>query len=122
MTQASVKNFQLVESNERADIGPITDIRAFRQTRKSASTELDGHPVGTEDRKGVDARLDEPACRSPSSMADGRHQISNYNNSIVMQFGRISDHEFTCDVSHPLSIIQAFAIALSSFDSKLACE
>ena len=45
-----------------------------------------------------------------------------YNNSIVMQFGRISSHEFTCDVTHPLSILQAFSIALSSFDSKLACE
>lgn len=47
---------------------------------------------------------------------------SAYNNSIVMQFGRISDHEFTCDVAYPLSILQAFSIALSSFDSKLACE
>lgn len=45
-----------------------------------------------------------------------------YNSSIVMQFGRISSHEFTCDVTHPLSILQAFSIALSSFDSKLACE
>lgn len=45
-----------------------------------------------------------------------------YNTSIVMQFGRISNHEFTCDVAYPLSILQAFSIALSSFDSKLACE
>lgn len=45
-----------------------------------------------------------------------------YNGSIVMQFGRISNHEFTCDVAYPLSILQAFSIALSSFDSKLACE
>lgn len=45
-----------------------------------------------------------------------------YNSSIVMQFGRISNHEFTCDVTYPLSILQAFSIALSSFDSKLACE
>lgn len=45
-----------------------------------------------------------------------------YNTSIVMQFGRISNHEFTCDVTYPLSILQAFSIALSSFDSKLACE
>lgn len=45
-----------------------------------------------------------------------------YNSSIVMQFGRISSHEFTCDITYPLSILQAFSIALSSFDSKLACE
>lgn len=47
---------------------------------------------------------------------------SAYNNSIVMQFGRISNNEFTCDVAYPLSILQAFSIALSSFDSKLARE
>lgn len=45
-----------------------------------------------------------------------------YNSSIVMQFGRVSNHEFACDVTYPLSILQAFSIALSSFDSKLACE
>lgn len=50
------------------------------------------------------------------------HRSLTYNSSIVMQFGRISSHEFTCDVAYPLSILQAFAIALSSFDSKLACE
>lgn len=50
------------------------------------------------------------------------HKSLAYNSSIVMQFGRISSHEFTCDVMHPLSILQAFTIALSSFDSKLACE
>lgn len=55
---------------------------------------------------------------SPSS---GNKRLA-YNSSIVMQFGRISNHEFTCDVAHPLSIMQAFSIALSSFDSKLACE
>lgn len=49
-------------------------------------------------------------------------KILAYNSSIVMQFGRISNHEFTCDVAYPLSILQAFSIALSSFDSKLACE
>lgn len=55
------------------------------------------------------------------SLANGNKSLA-YDSSIVMQFGRISNHEFTCDVTHPLSILQAFAIALSSFDSKLACE
>lgn len=41
---------------------------------------------------------------------------------IVMQFGRISDDEFTMDFRYPLCALQAFAIALSSFDNKLACE
>lgn len=38
---------------------------------------------------------------------------------IVMQFGRMSDNEFSCDFCHPLSLMQAFGIALSAFDSRL---
>nr|XP_055044220.1 tubby-related protein 1 isoform X2 [Misgurnus anguillicaudatus] len=41
---------------------------------------------------------------------------------IVMQFGRVADDVFTLDYKYPMCAIQAFAIALSSFDSKLACE
>ncbi|KFQ68516.1 Tubby-related protein 3, partial [Phaethon lepturus] len=41
---------------------------------------------------------------------------------IVMQFGRTAEDVFTLDYNYPLSALQAFAIALSSFDSKLACE
>ncbi|XP_041969795.1 protein king tubby isoform X2 [Aricia agestis] len=41
---------------------------------------------------------------------------------VVMQFGRISEDLFTMDFRYPLCALQAFGIALSSFDSKLACE
>jgi hypothetical protein len=41
---------------------------------------------------------------------------------IVLQFGRITGEIFTMDYTLPLSALQAFAISLSSFDSKLACE
>jgi len=41
---------------------------------------------------------------------------------IILQFGRISKDEFTMDVDWPLSLLQAFAICLSSFDSKIACD
>lgn len=41
---------------------------------------------------------------------------------IVMQFGRVSEDVFTMDFRYPMCAVQAFAIALSSFDSKLACE
>mmetsp|Transcript_7893 Transcript_7893/g.17770 ORF Transcript_7893/g.17770 Transcript_7893/m.17770 type:complete len:692 (+) Transcript_7893:1036-3111(+) len=40
----------------------------------------------------------------------------------IMQFGRIGKDDFTMDVSYPLSPMQAFAIAMSSFDSKLGCD
>lgn len=41
---------------------------------------------------------------------------------VVMQFGRVAEDVFTMDFRYPLCALQAFAIALSSFDSKLACE
>uniref|UniRef100_A0A8D0AGL7 TUB like protein 1b n=2 Tax=Sander lucioperca TaxID=283035 RepID=A0A8D0AGL7_SANLU len=41
---------------------------------------------------------------------------------IVMQFGRIADDIFTLDFKYPMCAVQAFAIALSSFDGKMACE
>ncbi|KAL1460062.1 hypothetical protein WDU94_012001 [Cyamophila willieti] len=41
---------------------------------------------------------------------------------IVLQFGRTSEDVFTMDYRYPLCPLQAFSIALSSFDSKLACE
>lgn len=41
---------------------------------------------------------------------------------IVMQFGRTAEDIFTMDFRYPLCAFQAFAIALSSFDGKLACE
>ncbi|XP_066488435.1 tubby-related protein 3 isoform X2 [Tiliqua scincoides] len=51
-------------------------------------------------------------------------QIVHENDSdyIVMQFGRVAEDVFTLDFNYPLCALQAFAIGLSSFDSKLACE
>ncbi|XP_044304077.1 tubby protein-like [Varanus komodoensis] len=41
---------------------------------------------------------------------------------IVLQFGRVAPDVFTMDYQFPLCALQAFAICLSSFDGKLACE
>ena len=41
---------------------------------------------------------------------------------IIMQFGRVAEDIFTMDYKYPMCALQAFGIALSSFDSKLACE
>uniref|UniRef100_A0A3B3Z6E9 Tubby C-terminal domain-containing protein n=1 Tax=Periophthalmus magnuspinnatus TaxID=409849 RepID=A0A3B3Z6E9_9GOBI len=50
-------------------------------------------------------------------------QIVHSNDDyIVMQFGRIADDIFTLDYNYPMCAVQAFAIALSSFDGKIACE
>ena len=42
--------------------------------------------------------------------------------NVVLQFGKASNDDFIMDVKWPMSLFQAFAISLSSFDSKLACD
>ncbi|XP_030890192.1 tubby-related protein 1 isoform X2 [Leptonychotes weddellii] len=76
VTQASVKNFQIVHADDR--LGPQEIL---------------------------------PPHRSVST--------ADY---IVLQFGRVAEDAFTLDYRYPLCALQAFAIALSSFDGKLACE
>ena len=41
---------------------------------------------------------------------------------IIMQFGRIGADSFSLDFKFPMTAVTAFAIALTSLDSKLACE
>ncbi|XP_039048675.1 tubby-like F-box protein 3 [Hibiscus syriacus] len=41
---------------------------------------------------------------------------------IILQFGKVGKDLFTMDYQYPISAFQAFAICLSSFDTKIACE
>ncbi|KAL8171294.1 hypothetical protein V2J09_023098 [Rumex salicifolius] len=42
------------------------------------------------------------------------------NDKIVLQFGKVGKDVFTMDYRYPISAFQAFAICLSSFDTKIA--
>ncbi|KAG9143128.1 hypothetical protein Leryth_023561 [Lithospermum erythrorhizon] len=42
--------------------------------------------------------------------------------TVLLQFGKVGDDLFTMDFRQPLSAFQAFAISLTSFGTKLACE
>ncbi|XP_031104747.1 tubby-like F-box protein 7 [Ipomoea triloba] len=42
--------------------------------------------------------------------------------TVILQFGKVGDDVFTMDYRKPLSAFQAFAICLTSFGTKLACE
>eukprot|EP00850_Spirogloea_muscicola_P007018 SM000034S12772 [mRNA] locus=s34:668587:670702:- [translate_table: standard] len=54
------------------------------------------------------------AAAAPSS--------SSSDKPVLLQFGKIGKDTFTMDYRYPLSAFQAFAICLSSFDTKVACE
>ncbi|KAF6161865.1 hypothetical protein GIB67_002575 [Kingdonia uniflora] len=49
-------------------------------------------------------------------------QLVAGNDETVLQFGKIGEDVFTMDYMQPLSAFQAFAICLTSFGTKLACE
>ena len=55
------------------------------------------------------------AANQPQTQSDGPDKI-------MLQFGKVGKDMFTMDFRYPLSAFQAFAICLSSFDTKLACE
>lgn len=42
--------------------------------------------------------------------------------TVLLQFGKVGDDTFTMDFRQPLSAFQAFAICLTSFGTKIACE
>lgn len=42
--------------------------------------------------------------------------------NVILQFGKVGKDTFTMDYQYPLSAFQAFAVCLSSFDTKIACE
>ncbi|KAK8548706.1 hypothetical protein V6N13_054515 [Hibiscus sabdariffa] len=44
------------------------------------------------------------------------------NGKVILQFGKVGKDLFTMDYQYPISAFQAFAICLSSFDTKIACE
>lgn len=57
------------------------------------------------------------AALEPSQLASPTE-----HEKVLLQFGKIGKDTFTMDYRYPLSAFQAFAICLSSFDTKLACE
>ncbi|KAK7303159.1 hypothetical protein RJT34_14060 [Clitoria ternatea] len=44
------------------------------------------------------------------------------HDKIILQFGKVGKDLFTMDYRYPISAFQAFAVCLSSFDTKIACE
>ena len=59
------------------------------------------------------------AANQPQPQTSGQ---TDGPDKIILQFGKVGKDMFTMDFRYPLSAFQAFAICLSSFDTKLACE
>ena len=65
----------------------------------------------------------QPAAAAPAGAGPTPSQPSQSDHDkIILQFGKVGKDMFTMDYRYPLSAFQAFAICLTSFDTKLACE
>ncbi|KAJ0247528.1 Tubby-like F-box protein 10 [Hirschfeldia incana] len=63
------------------------------------------------------------AVRQPQTQGTGAPGAAHpEQDKVILQFGKVGKDMFTMDYRYPLSAFQAFAICLSSFDTKLACE
>ncbi|MEJ1287050.1 tubby-like protein 2 [Cricetulus griseus] len=132
VTRASVKNFQIVHPDERELLATGRPGLAGRKRP------LKNHPLGGF-LSGARASLSQGLLgdvvhKAPSISqlgkggAGGRQEFKSYflfcssADHLVLQFGRVAPNIFTMDFRYPLCPLQAFAICLSSFDGKLACE
>ncbi|KAJ8762228.1 hypothetical protein K2173_007384 [Erythroxylum novogranatense] len=57
-----------------------------------------------------------------ASVEPSQNVSAEEQEKVILQFGKIGKDIFTMDYRYPLSAFQAFAICLSSFDTKPACE
>ncbi|KAJ4810931.1 Tubby-like F-box protein [Rhynchospora pubera] len=106
VTIASVKNFQLIAASQASPGGPSNSGASGPQVQVQAQAQPQPQPQGQAG----------PAPQPTASASSPDHD------KIILQFGKVAKDMFTMDYRYPLSAFQAFAICLSSFDTKLACE
>uniref|UniRef100_A0A9J2Q1R0 Tubby-like protein n=1 Tax=Ascaris lumbricoides TaxID=6252 RepID=A0A9J2Q1R0_ASCLU len=113
------------ENYRRKQIRPISEKDAILERWKSRRTDEliamhNKNPVWNEDTQSYvlnfHGRVTQASVKNFQIVHDADPDY------IVMQFGRISDETFTMDFRYPLSALQAFGIAMTSFHGKLACE
>ncbi|KAL1249638.1 hypothetical protein QQF64_020643 [Cirrhinus molitorella] len=113
------------DDNERVPICPRTDndsiLMRYQNRQMDNLIELHNKtPVWNDDTASY--VLNFSGRVTQASVKNFQIVHSKDNSYIVMQFGRVADDMFTLDYNYPMCAVQAFAIALSSFDGKLACE
>ncbi|XP_078182341.1 tubby-like F-box protein 8 [Carex rostrata] len=106
VTIASVKNFQLIAATQASGGGPSNSGASGPQVQVQAQAQAQPQ-----------VQAGQAAPQPTAAPANSPDQ-----DKIILQFGKVAKDMFTMDYRYPLSAFQAFAICLSSFDTKLACE
>uniref|UniRef100_A0A0E0H814 Tubby-like F-box protein n=1 Tax=Oryza nivara TaxID=4536 RepID=A0A0E0H814_ORYNI len=96
VTVASVKNFQLIAAAPQPASGAASEPSQAGQAAQQQT--------------------------QPSQPSSSSSSSSSNHDTVILQFGKVAKDMFTMDYRYPLSAFQAFAICLTSFDTKLACE
>ena len=50
------------------------------------------------------------------------YDVRDPRQETVVQFGKVSEDRFVLDFRYPVSVMQAFCMALSTFDGKMMCD
>ncbi|XP_076311472.1 protein king tubby 2-like isoform X2 [Tachypleus tridentatus] len=116
---------QILPNNKRIEIRPMSNAETLFEKWKRGNTEnvLELHnktPIWKNESQtyvlNFHGRVTRPSVKNFQIVSD------NDAYCIIMQFGRVDENIFTLDYRYPMCGLQAFAIAISSFDTKLACE
>ena len=59
--------------------------------------------------------LDKPGSSARDKPASSGKEITLDDDDYVLQFGKLAGNTFSCDIAHPLSVLQGFAVGLSLF-------
>ncbi|XP_057194465.1 tubby-related protein 1-like [Triplophysa rosa] len=121
----------MTKDGERAPIRPRSDNDGLLTKHQNRNMEnlielRNKTPVWNEETAShvlnFNGRVTQASIKNFQIVHNKDRKIVTMHNCIVMQFGRVADDAFTLDYRYPLCAVQAFAIALSSFDGKIACE
>ncbi|XP_028989970.1 tubby protein homolog [Betta splendens] len=115
----------MLESNERVSLRPKNDLETLLGRHASGNTDklvtlVNKSPSWNEQSQSY--VLNFHGRVTQASVKNFQIVHPDNDDYIVMQFGRVAEDVFSMDYSYPVCALQAFAIALSSFDGKLACE
>ncbi|CAL8073117.1 unnamed protein product [Calicophoron daubneyi] len=114
---------ELTAGSQRVEFGPNgvaeTMLEAWKQKSTTGIMELHNKsPVWNEDTQSY--VLNFYGRVTQASVKNFQIVHDNDSDYVIMQFGRIADDVFTMDYAYPMCALQAFGIAISSFDGKLA--
>lgn len=106
----------LVESYLKSKTGePRCPVIALKNKKPEWNTEINAHVLNFHGRVTEASTKNFQLCMSKRD----DFEKDDVDGSVVLQFGKCGNNTFALDFAWPLSPLQAFAIALSSIDSKL---